>query len=304
MKKLSVLIIFIISFYQIKAQELQCNIQVNASQIPGTNKQVFQSMQRDFYEFVNSTNWTNHLYSPEEKIECNILITIKQQISTNSFKASIQVQSRRPVYNSSYNTTLLNYLDENLEFDYVEFEKLEYNENLYSSEISSVLAFYINIILGLDYDSYSALGGTEYFEKASKILNLAQNYNKPGWKAFETKKKNRYWLITNIMDNDYEAIRMAYYKFHRLGLDVMHSKLPEGRNKITECLYDIQKIYRKRPDPIPNMVFYSMFFTSKADELVNIFSDAFPDEKARMMVLLNEIDNQNSSKYEKLKEIR
>lgn len=298
MRYLSVLIFTIIFSNSVFSQELQCNIQINSSQITGTNKLVFQAMQRDIYEFMNTRNWTNHVFATEERIECNIMITISRQ-TTSLFEGELLVQIRRPVFNSSYTTVLLNHLDQNFEFEYVEFEKLEFNENAYTSELTSVLAYYAYIILGYDYDTYSPMGGNPYFEKALNVLNIAQNANRTGWKAYESNQKNRYWLITNIMDKNYEQLRMVYYNFHRQGLDVMYEKINEGRTQITESLYELQKLYRKKPDQ--SMVYYNLFFTAKADEIVNIYSEAFPDEKARVYTLLNEIDNQNSAKYQKLR---
>jgi len=281
------------------SQELQCNISVNSSQVTGTNKTVFEAMQRDLYEFMNTRIWTKHVYSSEERIECNILITIKQQISTTKFKGSLQVQSRRPVYKASYNTTMLNHLDENIEFDYVEFEKLEFSDNQYTSELSSLLAYYAYLIIGYDYDSYSPMGGTPYFEQAMRIVNLAQGYNMPGWRAFESGQKNRYWIVTNILDKNYESLRQVFYNYHRQGLDIMHTKINDGRAKISEGLYSLQKLYRKKPDP--SMIYYKMFFTAKSDEISKIFSEAFPDEKARLYTLLVEIDSPNARNYQKLK---
>lgn len=232
MRYLSVLIFTIIFSNSVFSQELQCNIQINSSQITGTNKLVFQAMQRDIYEFMNTRNWTNHVFATEERIECNIMITISRQ-TTSLFEGELLVQIRRPVFNSSYTTVLLNHLDQNFEFEYVEFEKLEFNENAYTSELTSVLAYYAYIILGYDYDTYSPMGGNPYFEKALNVLNIAQNANRTGWKAYESNQKNRYWLITNIMDKNYEQLRMVYYNFHRQGLDVMYEKINEGRTQIT-----------------------------------------------------------------------
>ena len=217
------------------AQELKCNIQVNTQQVQGTNKKVYQTLQTALYEYMNNHAWTSHTYSINERIDCSIVISITQQLSADEFVGTIQIQSRRPVFNSSYNTTMLNYVDNNFNFRYVEFEALELNENSHKSNITSVMAFYAYIILGFDYDSFSLEGGTEYFTKAEKLVNNAQNSTDKGWKPFEAKNnKNRYWLVKNILDKRYAPIREFYYKYNRLGLDLMSSKQNEARTEIAD----------------------------------------------------------------------
>jgi hypothetical protein len=281
------------------AQELKCNISATSQQIEGTNKKIFQTLNTALYEFMNNRSWTNHSFAINERIECNIMINIQEQVSADEFRGTIQVQSRRPVYNSSYTTVMLNYLDQNFNFRYVEFETLEFNENTHQSNLTAVLAYYAYVILGLDYDSFSLEGGTEFFNKAEKIVNNAQNSNDRGWKPFEAKSnKNRYWLIKNILDDRYGGIREFNYRYHRLGLDMMSGKPNEGRAEIAEDLLLLQKIFRNKPDPF--MHYYNTVFDAKADEFVNIFSEALPDEKSRVFQILNEIDNANASKYKKL----
>jgi hypothetical protein len=282
------------------AQELKCNIQINSQKIPGTNRQVYQTLQTAIYEFMNNTAWTNHVYNIDERIECNILINLNEQVGSDQYKGTIQVQSRRPIFNTSYNTTTLNFLDNNLDFRYLEFSKLEFSENTFQSNLTSVLAFYAYIILGIDYDTYSPMGGSEYFQKAEKILNNAQNAIEYGWKAYEGNRKNRYWMIENILNEKYRPIREVYYKYHRLGLDVMNEKVIEGRAVIAESLVLIQKVFREKPDPY--LFYMQLFFDAKNDELVNLFSDSFPAEKTRVVNLLTEIDNANASKYKLIME--
>ena len=300
MKKLNIFIFLLLpGFLSIQSQELQCNIQVVTQQIQGTNKQVFQTLQGALYEFMNTRNWTNHVYGADERIECNILLNITNQISADEFKGTLQIQSRRPVFNTSYNTVLLNYMDNDLHFRYVEFETLEFNETSHISNLTSIMAFYAYFILGLDYDSFSFEGGNELFRKAEQIVNNAQNAQEKGWKAFESKDhKNRYWLINNIMDEEFSPIREFYFKFHRLGLDIMDSKVTEGRSEIAESIKLLQTVKRKRPDPF--MYLLQLVFDAKADEIVNIFSESFTDEKNRVYTILAEIDPANTTKYEKI----
>ncbi|MBN2521116.1 MAG: DUF4835 family protein [Bacteroidales bacterium] len=280
------------------SQELKCNVQVIASEIQGTNTKIFQTMQSELYEFINNRNWTNHVYTQEERIECNLLLRILKPISTDEFEGQLQIQSRRPVFNSSYQTTLFNYLDKDIRFRYVEFEPLEFSETEHLSNLTSIIAYYIYIILGFDYDSFSFEGGTQFFQIAEKIVNNAQNAVEIGWKSYESNKSNRYWLIENILNDKYGSIREFMYNYHRLGLDRMYDKVNEGRLQITEDLLLLRKVYREKPNI--HMPYYDLIFDAKADEFVNIYTEAFPDEKARVLNILNEIDPSNTEKYKKI----
>ena len=291
---IGLLLITIISF----GQELRCNVQVVSSQIQGTNKQVFQTLQTAIYEFMNNTSWTNHVFSNEERIECNVLINL-QTHNGDEFTGSIQIQSRRPTFNTSYNTTVLNYKDDDLKFNYVEFEPLEFTINEHRTNLTSIMAYYAYIIIGLDYDTFSLLVGTQFYQKAEQIVSNAQNAHEKGWKAFES-RKNRYWLIENILNDRYNGLREFLYRYHRLGLDVMESKEAVGRNEIAESLELLQKIYRQKPDPY--LFFYDLIINAKSDELINIFSESFMAEADRVHKVLVEIDPTRSDKYQKIKQ--
>jgi len=281
------------------AQELRCNISVNSSRIQGTNKSVFTTLQKDLYELMNNTAWTNNVFAADERIECSIFITINEQIGTSDFKGTLQVQASRPVYGSTYLTPVLNYMDNDVFFHYLEFDKLEYNENQYSSLVS-LMAFYAYIIIGLDYDTFSLRGGTEYFKKVEQIVMLGQNSPETGWKPYSGSRNNRYWMIENILNQKYSLERGAYYKYHRLGLDRMSEQVAEGREEVMNALLDIQRVHRERPDTY--LFFIKMFFDAKADEIINIFSEAPQQDRNRMHQLLVEIDKTNEQKYKKLKE--
>lgn len=280
------------------AQELRCNVQIVSEQVQGTNKKVFETLQQAIYEFMNNRNWTNNLYSNEERIECNMLFNIQDYVGSE-FKGTLQVQSRRPVFNSSYTTVMLNYYDQNIQFSYVEFESLEFNETSFTSNLTSLLAYYAYIIIGLDYDSYALKGGSDFYKKAENIVNNAQNAREKGWKAFEsTNNKNRYWLVQNLLDEKYSNVRTFLYKYHRTGLDRMAEKINEGRDEIAESLKLLQTVYRQRPDPYMHLM--QVVFDAKNDEWVNVFSESFPEEKNRVVQLLKEIDPPNIPKYQKL----
>ncbi len=279
------------------AQELKCNVQVVSSQIQGTNRQIFQTLQNAIYEFMNTMVWTNHVYQPNERIECNILINLTEQISADEFRGSIQVQSNRPVYNSSYNTVLLNYRDNNFHIRYVEFEPLEFNPTTHISNLTSVLAYYAYIIIGMDYDTFSYNGGDEYFSIAENIVTNAQNAPESGWKPFDAKSnRNRYWLVTNILDADYEPLREFYYRYHRQGLDVMNKEVNQGREEITESLDLLQEVFREKPDPF--MHYLQVVMDAKGDEIIKVYSEANPEEKSRAVTILSEIDPSNATKYQ------
>jgi hypothetical protein len=291
-------LIFSLFFPAIRAQELKCNVQVVSQKVQGTNKQVFENMQTAIYEFMNTRKWTQHVYQNEERIECNILINIRKRISSEEFDATIQVQSRRPVFGTSYSTTMLNLSDEKFIFTYVEFDPLEFSENTFTSNLTSVLAYYAYIILGFDYDSFSLEGGTPYFQLAEKIVNNAQNAREPGWKSYEGNQDNRYWFIENIMNNKYSPLREFMYNYHRLGLDRMHEEVAKGRATIAESLLLLREVYREKP--ALKMPYFDQVMDAKSGELVKIFSESFPDEKARVVNILNEIDPANSDKYQRI----
>jgi hypothetical protein len=281
------------------SQELNCNVQISAQKIQGSNRQVFETMQRDIYEFMNNSVWTNHVFSYAERIDCNLLINLTEQLSADEFRGTIQVQLRRPVYNTTYNSTMLNFVDNNLQFRYVEFQPLEFDPNSYRSSLVSVLAFYSYIILGFDYDSFSPEGGTEFFQIAEKIVTNAQNAPDPGWKPYDgSRNRNRYWLVKNLLDNEYKGVRRVIYEYDRNGLDRMESNASEARTNIVESLRLLQEVYRNRPDPY--MYLLQIIMESKSDELVNIFSSAFAEEKGRVVEILNEIDPGNKAKYQKI----
>jgi hypothetical protein len=297
MKKAIIILIILFSSTVLFSQELRCNVTVSAQRIQGANRQLFRTMQGDIYEFMNNRKWTDHVYSYDERIRCNILIHLDEQISSDEFKGSIQVQLIRPAYNSSYESTVLNIKDNDFHCRYVEFQPLEFNETSNRDNLTNILAFYAYIILGFDYDTFSPEGGTPFFEKAQAIVNNSQNARERGWKAFES-ERNRYWLIENILNKSYSDFRSCMYNYHRQGLDLMAERTEEGRSNIAESLRDIQKVFRRRP----SIYILQIFFDAKADEIVNVFSKSFPDERNRVMTILNEVDPSNGNKYAKITE--
>jgi hypothetical protein len=282
-----------------RSQELNCNVQVSAQMIQGSNREIFVNMQRDIYEFINNTVWTNHVFSYAERIDCNVLINLTEQISGDEFKGTIQIQLRRPAFNTTYNSTMLNFVDNNLQFKYVEFQTLEFDPSTHRANLISVLAYYVYIILGVDYDSYSLLGGTEFFQMAEKIVTNAQNAPESGWKPYDgSRNRNRYWLVKNILNKEYEGIRQFVYDYDINGLDRLESRTSEARNTMAESLKLLQEVFRKKPDPF--MYFLQIIIESKSEEVINIFLGAFPEERSRVVQIMTEIDPANKSKYEKI----
>jgi hypothetical protein len=281
------------------SQELYCNVQVSAQKIQGSNREVFQNMQRDIYEFMNSMVWTDNVFNFSERIECNLLINLDEQLSADEFRGTIQVQLSRPVYNTTYESTVLNFVDNNFQFRYVEFQPLEFNPSSHTSNLVSVLAYYAYLLIGVDFDTYSQGGGTPYFQAAEKIVTNAQNAPEQGWKPYDgSRNRNRYWLIKNILDSEYGGVRQFLYMYHLRGLDRMESDMTQARTEIYESLRRLQEVYRRRPDPF--MYYMTVVLDAKADEIVNIFSQGFPEEKNRVVQILTEIDPANETKYQKI----
>jgi hypothetical protein len=287
--------IFLMSLTQVQGQELRCAVQVVAPSVQGTNRNVFQTLRETIFEFMNNQQWTSHVYENSERIECTFHFTIDEVIGVDQFKGSLQVQARRPVYNSAYSSTTLNLKDNNVDFRYGEYESLVYNKNNVESNLVAILAYYANIVLGYDYDTFSADGGTPYFEEAERIVGMMQNARESGWKQFES-RQNRYWLVDNLLEEDHRPLRECYYEYHRNGLDRMSEDPEEGRANIAESLDLLQKVYRTDPSSYALQV----FFDAKQQELVKIFSESFSMEKAEVVNILTEINPTNSDSYEKL----
>lgn len=286
------LFILLIATIPVVAQELNCTVNVNAQQVQLSDKRIFQTLQTAIYEFMNNTRWTNDIFDQNERIECSIFINITERSSADEFKGTIQVQSRRIVYNTNYNSVMLNMNDQDLVFKYLEYEPLLFQENANLSNLTSVLAFYAYMIVGMDYESFGQGSGEPYFQKAYAIVNNNQNTAEPGWKSYEN-SKNRYWFVENMLNPRFQRLRDAYYKYHRLGMDNMTADMEIGRTAITECLEEIKKVRKDQPTGY----LLQLFFLAKADELVNIYTGAFPDVKVKAVTLLSECDPSNTNKY-------
>jgi hypothetical protein len=278
----------------VQSQELNCTIQINSDQVQGTNKSVFNTLQKSILDFVNNRKWTEMSFSNTERIECTMSIIVKR-VDGDVFTSEIQVQSRRPIFNSAYNSTLFNFKDLLFTFNYKEFDQLEMNQNTITSNLTAVIAYYAYIIIGYDMDSYSRLGGTPYFQTAESIVNSAQGVDLVGWKAFES-PRNRYALVNNLTDEAFKKYRNYFYEYHRLGLDEMTTNASNARGRIAEGLPLLREANRARPSAIV----ISSFLDAKNEELINIFSKGSTQEKTDAIQILSDVNPTQSSKYEQM----
>jgi hypothetical protein len=288
-------LLFVFASLGLFSQELNCMINFNTQKLAGSDKKVFETLQNAIFEFMNNRKWSNYNFKQEERIECTMLITINDRLSADEFQGTMNVVIRRPVLNTAYNTVLLNTIDKNIQFRYVENQPLDYSDGTFSSNLTSILAFYSYTILGFYFDSFSHSGGSPYFEKAQEVVNSAQNTSDPGWKAFES-DKNRYWIVNNYLNSANSELRDFAYTYHRLGLDLMYDKVDQGRGMISGGIEMLQKLYNAKP----NLYALQLIIDAKRDEFINIYADQRvpPTEKANITNILKELDPANSSKYQ------
>jgi len=281
------------------SQELNCQVQVIVPKLQTADPKIFKTLETSIYEFMNNRKWTSDVFAPHERIDCSILINITDELSSDKFRAQMTVQASRTVYNSSYKTVVFNHIDKDCVIEYVEYQPLEFNETQYLSNLTSMLAFYANIILGLDYDTFGDHGGTPYFLKAQEIVNnIPTNISTeltPGWRAFES-NRNRYWLVENLLNAKYDAVRKVYHEYHLQGLDIMYENLMLGRTKVFSSLKILETIHSE----YPNAFLLTIFFNAKADELVSMYSNAPPADKTKVVPLLSKMDATNISKYTRI----
>lgn len=284
----------------LRAQDLQANVAIVANRLPSTvDHKIFQTLQSALYNFINNRKWANEAFQNNEKIVCNFLINISTAGDNNTFKATLTVQAGRPVYNSSYQSPLINFQDENFSFRYVEYQPLDFNENRvqgsepYSANLTAEIAYYIYVILGLDFDSFALRGGDPYFQKALNIVNNAPDSRDiSGWKAFDG-IRNRYWLIENLTNSKYALIHDAYYSYYRSGLDQLYERESDGRTAVLNALNMLNTVNTETP----NTMILQFFFQSRSNEVSKVFVKSPPDEKARALDLLTKLDIPNITKY-------
>jgi hypothetical protein len=305
LKKTGVLIFLLVgSITFARSQEIQARITVMSSKISTqVNKNVFQTLQTALTNFLNNRKWTNDAFQPNEKIQCNFLLNLEEDLGNNTFRGKLTVQAARPVYNTAYESPIINVLDDDVVFRYQEFQPIEFNENRVqgndpmAANLPAIFAYYVNIILGFDYGSFSLRGGDPYFRKAWNIVsNAPESRDITGWKSFE-KIRNRYWLAENLNNNRFALIHDALYSYYRSGLDIFSENEEQARNGVLNCLNYLNTINTDNP----NSMIMQFFFQGKSSEMVKIFSRANADMKGRARDILTKIDITNIPAYKELK---
>lgn len=277
------------------AQELNCNVIVNSDRVQTTERRVFQDMEVAFAQFLNERKWTDDIFESEERINCNMIITIESQPSIGIFNATVQIQSARPIYNTNYESILLNFADRDWQFQYVESQPLDFNENSYINNLTSMLAYYAYIIIGLDYDTFGNLGGSLFIEKAWNVVINAQSSGRVGWEPLGS-NRNRYWLAENLLNPLMIPIREGFYRYHRLAMDNFQKDADGGRKIVLKALEDLQKVARVKP----NSILVVAFFDAKSDELINIFNEGNITVRRQAYDVLKDLDPSKTEKYSQI----
>lgn len=277
------------------AQELSTRVQILAPTINNANRRSLDVLQNTIRDFMNNNKWTAETYLPQERIECNLVINITAWDGNANYTAEAQIQSSRPVYGSSYSTTLLNMSDKDFSFNFTEGQALDFSEQNFLSNLSSLLGFYAYTIIGLDKDSFVKQGGTPYYQKALNLVNVAQTAGAKGWRPVDG-LRNRYWLNENLLSNSFKGLRTFIYEYHLNGLDKLQENASAGTKNILSSLSDLKQTDQQKLGSI----FPNVYFAAKAEEITNVLSLANPQDKMKAYNLLIEIDPPNSGKYDGL----
>lgn len=275
------------------AQDFQCQVSINAQKIAGSNYERYNALQQELYKFIHERKWCQYNLKMNERIECAIVITLESQ-SGDNLNAKIMIQLQRTIFKTNYKSPLLNFQDDKVQFTYVDGQPLEYIENTNSNQLTSLVAFYLNFFLGLQFDSFSMNGGAPYFEKAQSIVNLCQNGVEPGWKPFESGQSNRYWLMENLNNTTYSKFHDFFYQYHRLGLDVMSESPDAGRSVILESLRLLQQVNSQRS----GLYLMQIIVQSKSQEIIEIFKEGSISEKTQVIAIMKQLDPANASRYD------
>ena len=299
MKKIITVILLVLVNQGVEAQELNCQVSIiydNQLEVSTVEQEVFEQLEQVIYDLMNSTKWTKDNFEVEERINCNLQLQIRAIPSSGTYSGYLQVQSSRPAFSASYNTTIFNYQDDDITFSFTRGAALNYAPSQYRDNLTSLLAFYAYYIIGMDYDSFSSDGGTAYFEKAREVVSLAQNSGTPGWKSNEQGKRNRYWLVDNILHELFAPLRDCNYLYHRNGIDKLYDDKVAARSEIYSALNKLIKVVAARPNSL-NLL---NFIQAKTNELKNLYEDAEARDKNNIVNLLKRIDPTNSSKYQEI----
>lgn len=291
----NIFFLLIISSVATFGQELNCNVVVNGDATSITDRSIFRDMENSFEQFLNNRQWSEDNFDIVERVKCNILITLDQKSTVGNYEASVQIQSARPVYNSTYESIVLNFADRDWIFNYIEGQPLEFNDNTFFTNITSILGYYAYVILGFDYDSFGELGGNPYFAKALTVINNAQPPNKRGWDPMNS-NRNRYWLIENVNNQQMQDVRRAFYTYHRHALDNYYEKPVESRQKaleLIEAMAKVQKIY-------PNSIYIIAILDAKSNEFINLFSEGDLSVRRKVYDYLVNMDPTKKQSYDQI----
>jgi len=295
-----VVVLFFLSFFHTGlAQDLNARVQVLSPQVQNTNKRALEVLEKAISDFLNNRTWSANQVQPQERIDCSFVITINTWDGSSNFTAQAQVISTRPVFNTSYNSPVLTISDNNFNFNYTEGQLMDYSDQQYMNNLTSLLAYYAYVIVGLDADTFEENGGTPFYTAAQNIVNNAQNTGFTGWRSMEG-TNNRFWLVNNLLDRRYQPLRDFLYSFYLNGLDTMSDNAPQARKTILDLLPRLQQVDRLAQGAVFNQV----FFTAKSDELIGIFSGMGPQERVQAYNILAEVDPANVNKYENLRNSR
>lgn len=296
MKKTIGLVLLTLIYTISAAQELNMRVQILAPTVTNANKRSLDVLQNTIRDFMNNTKWTDETYLAQERIDCNLVINITAWDGNASYTAEAQIQSSRPVYGSSYSSTLLNLNDKDFNFSFNEGQSLDFSDQNYITNLSSLLGFYAYTIIGLDKDSFNKLGGTQFHQKATNLINLAQNSGGKGWRPVDG-LRNRYWLNENLLDNSFKTLRNFIYEYHINGLDKLQGNRTNGTKGVISSLLELKQFNKQKTGSF----FPNIYFSAKADEITNVLSQADPQDKNKAYNLLVDIDPANTSKYDGLK---
>lgn len=294
-RALAFIVFYFFLSFPLAAQELNCTVTVNADRVQTTERGIFTDMEKTISQFMSTTKWTNDIFQPFERIRCSMNITIEKMPSIGSFEATVHIQSTRPVFSTNYESLMLNFADRDWQFEYTEAQPLEYTDNVYSSNLVSMLSFYAYVILGIDYDSFGKLSGDPWFNKALNIVNLAQPSNRAGWQPFDS-NRDRYWLAENLTNQQMSPIREGIYDYHRLALDKFNDDPDAARQKILDVLKEVQKVNDIRP----NSILVISFFDAKSEELVKLFSQGSMQVRRDAYAIVTKIDPTQADRFKSI----
>ncbi|MCK9302452.1 MAG: DUF4835 family protein [Bacteroidales bacterium] len=290
------LIMMVLSVVAVAQQDFKCTFSISSNTSDGnTDRTIYQEMQKQVQEFMNGVKWCNYEIGPEERIECTMQIVVTERVSSEQYKGKMNLALRRPIYNTSLYSTLFTFIDQYIEFSFIEGEPLVYNDNVFDSNLTSLVAFYLYTFLGVYFDSFTLMGGTEYYEKAQSVVNAAQSAVEPGWKSFQS-RKNRYWIAENFLNSSYSGIRTFLYVYHIKGLDVMTDNIEMGRTFTTQAIEKLREANRQKP----GLFALQIILEAKREEFINIYSQANDNDKSKFLQVMKEIDASNISDYERI----